>query len=163
MNLIITLFVATFGGFIGLKSRVPAGTLIFAMLAVAIYNIATDKGYIPSNLKFIAQVIVGGMIGLNFTKETFLNMKNLILPSIILVICLLMFSIIIGVLIHKFTNIDLMTALFASSPGGLTDMALISGAYGAVQSTVVTLHLIRLITVLVFLPGIFNFISKYIN
>ncbi len=163
MNLIITLFVATIGGFIGLKSKIPAGTLVFAMLAVAIYNIITDKAYIPSNLKFIAQVVVGGMIGLSFTKETFFNLKNLIVPSIILVVCLLTFSIVIGVIIHKFTNIDLITALFSSSPGGLTDMTLMSGEYGAVQSTVVTLHLMRLITVLIFLPRIIGFISKYLK
>ncbi len=163
MNSIVTLFVATLGGFIGLKSKIPAGTLVFAMLAVATYNIITDKAYIPSNLKFIAQVIVGGMIGLSFTKETFFNLKNLILPSIILVICLLTFSVIIGIIIHKFTNIDLVTALFSSAPGGLTDMALMSGEYGAIQTTVVTLHLMRLITVLVFLPRIINFISKHLN
>ena len=162
-KVLYTILIAGAGGYIGIKLKIPAGALVGAMIFVAIYNIYTGQGDIPKNFKLVAQVVVGGMIGLNFTMDTVHGLKKLIVPALILVVGLTLFSIFLGFIISKITGLDLVTALFSSSPGGLTDMVLISEAYGAEIHKVALLHLIRLITVITVLPLAINFFSKFVK
>lgn len=157
-----TLLIAALGGFIGIKAKIPAGALVGAMISVAIYNIYTGRGEIPYNFKLLSQIVVGGMIGLNFTMDSIQQIKKIIIPSIILVIGLTLFSLILGLLIHKITGVDLITALFSSAPGGITDMTLISEAYGADITKVALLHLMRLVTVITIMPLAIKLFSNII-
>ncbi len=162
-KIIYTLLVAGIGGIIGIKLKIPAGALIGAMISVAIYNIVTGKGDIPINMKILAQIVVGGMIGLNFKMETLYELKNLIVPALILVFGLTFFSICLGFIISKFTGLDLVTALFSTSPGGITDMTLIANEYGAETPKVALMHLMRLITVITVLPIVINLLARYVK
>ncbi|SKC84791.1 AbrB family transcriptional regulator [Maledivibacter halophilus] len=162
-KIIYTLLIAGAGGYIGIKLKVPAGALIGAMFFVAIYNVYTGQGNIPKNFKLAAQIVVGGMIGLNFTMDTVQGLKKLIIPALMLVIGLTLFSISLGFIISKLTGLDLITALFSCSPGGLTDMTIISEAYGAQTHKVALLHLIRLITVITVLPLVIKLFSQFIE
>jgi membrane AbrB-like protein len=162
-KMLYTLIIACIGGFIGLKIRLPAGALVGSMLFVAIYNILSGSGAIPANLKAVAQIIVGGLIGLYFTKQFVLDLKNLIVPVLILTAGMMASCVILGFLISKLTGLDLLTALFSSAPGGLTDVTLISEAYGADISKVAVLHLARMITVITILPLIIKLFTKYVS
>jgi len=162
-KILYTLLIAGAGGYVGIKLKIPAGALIGAMVFVAIYNIYTGQGNIPKNFKLAAQIVVGGMIGLNFTIDAISGLKKLIVPALILVIGLTLFSICLGFIISRLTGLDLVTALFSSSPGGLTDMTLISEAYGAEVHKVVLLHLIRLITVITVLPLVIRLLSQFLK
>lgn len=159
-KLIYTLIVGAIGGYAGIKLKIPAGAMIGSMISVGIYNIFTKNGYVPSNLKIIAQIVIGSIIGLNFTMDSILGLKKLIVPSIILVIGLTLFSVLLGLIIYKFTGLDLSTALFSSAPGGLTDMTIMSEEFGAQTHIVALLHLIRLTTVLTVLPLVIKFLTS---
>ncbi|WP_315114684.1 AbrB family transcriptional regulator [uncultured Clostridium sp.] len=161
-KIIYTLLIALLGGYIGIKAKIPAGALVGAMVSVAIYNIYTGKGDIPYNFKLLSQIVVGGMIGLNFTMDSVKQLKSLILPAVILVLGLTVFSLILGFIIHKVTGVDLITSLFSSAPGGITDMTLISEAYGADISKVALLHLMRLVTVITVMPIAIKIFSRIV-
>ncbi len=163
MDILLTLCVATIGGIIGIKLKIPAGALVGAMLAVAAIKIGTGRGELPYTFRLVAQIFVGGMLGLNFSMDTIQGLRNLILPATIVVIGLTLFSVILGFTLSKLTGIDLTTALFSVSPGGLTDMTLISGAYGADTPTVALLHLMRLLTVITVLPTIIGALMRYVQ
>ncbi len=163
MDILYTIIVAITGGLIGLKLKIPAGALIGAMIAVAAMKIGTGRGELPYTFRIMAQIVVGGMIGLNFTRDTILGLRQLIFPAMIVVIGLTLFSVILGFILSKLTGMDLTTALFSVSPGGLTDMTLISGAYGADTPTVALLHLMRLITVITVLPTIIGSLMKWVQ
>ncbi|WP_051542066.1 AbrB family transcriptional regulator [Clostridium lundense] len=162
-KIIYTLIIASIGGVLGIKLKIPAGALVGSMIAVAIYNIYGGKGAMPSNFKLGAQIVVGGMIGLNFTKESIYALKDIIFPAVILVIGLTLLSILLGFAIYKLTGLDLVTALFSSAPGGITDMTLISEAYGADISKVALLHLMRLLSVITILPFLIKIFTKIIT
>ncbi|WZL71905.1 AbrB family transcriptional regulator [Clostridiaceae bacterium 35-E11] len=151
-KIIYTLIVAGIGGMIGIKLKIPAGALVGAMVFVAIYNIWSGKGYIPTNFKLVAQIMVGGMLGLNFTMETIHGLKAMLIPAVIMVLGLMVLNLLLGFLLYKTTGLNLITALFSSAPGGLTEMVLTSEAYGADTSKVALLHLMRLISVITILP-----------
>ena len=151
-RIIYTLLVGAIGGYLGMKFKIPAGAMIGSMAFVAVFNIFTSSGYVPANFKIVAQIVIGAMIGLNFTMDSILGLKKIIIPAIVLVIGLTTLSIILGLIIHKFTGLDLKTALFSAAPGGLTDMTIMSESFGAQSNIVALLHLIRLTTVLTILP-----------
>ena len=157
---LITLIIAAAGGLIGLKLKIPAGALIGAIVAVAAYNIFTGKAGIPVNLKIAAQIILGGVIGLSINMEAVRGLKTVIVPGLILVAVLFVFSIIAGFIISKTTGMDLYTALFSCSPGGLSEMSIIADSYGADISKVVLVHLIRILSVILFFPIITVFLAK---
>lgn len=160
-KVLYTILVASIGGIIGIKLKIPAGALIGAMISVAIYNIFTGQGVIPNSFKIFAQILVGGMIGLNFTMDTVCGLKNLILPAAMLVVGLMIFSLCLGLIISKLTGLDLITALFSCSPGGLTDMTIIADEYGAQTPKVALMHLMRLITVITVLPLVIKLFAGF--
>lgn len=159
-KIVMTLIVGIIGGYVGVKLNIPAGAMIGSMIFVGIYNVVSSKAHMPTNFKLVAQVVIGCTVGLNFTKESILGLKDLIIPSIILVIGLTTLSIILGYIIHKTTGLDLPTALFSSAPGGLADMTIMSEAFGAQTHIVALLHLIRLTTVLTVLPAVIKILTS---
>lgn len=161
-NIFYTLIMGAIGGYIGVKLKIPAGAMIGSMVAVAIFNISTSRGYVPTNFKTIGQIVIGAIIGLNFTMDSIKGLKDLILPTIILILGLTLISILLGFAIHKFTGIDLPTALFSTAPGGLTDMTIMSESFGAQTHIVALLHLVRLTTVLTVLPIVINWFTKVV-
>lgn len=159
-KIVITLFVAAVGGLLGVRLKIPAGAMICSMISVGIYNLFFSQGYIPGDFKIAAQIIIGGMIGLRFTKDTILELKDMLIPVIAILIGLTAFSILLGYLLHKFTGMDLTTALFSTSPGGLADMTLLADDYGADSPKVAMMHTMRLITVVTFIPIIIRYLVK---
>lgn len=160
-RVLITLLVACAGGIVGMKLKIPAGAMIGAMIAVAAYHIWCGKGEIPANFKIAAQIIVGGMLGLNFSMDTLYGLKEMALPAIVMLIGLMVLSVILGIVVAKTTGMDLITALFSSAPGGITEMTLASEAYGADTPKVAILHLMRLISVITILPIVIKSVLKW--
>jgi membrane AbrB-like protein len=161
-SFITTLLVAAVGGIIGIKLKLPAGALFGAMVATAVYNLLTNKGYVPPQANTVLQIVIGASIGLNFNTETIKGLGSIFGAAVIMVVGLMVFSLLLGLVISKVTGIDLITALFSASPGGLANIVLISDAYGAQAHVVALLHTLRLVTVVVFMPIIVKFISKFL-
>ncbi len=159
-KIILTFIVAACGGLAGYKLKIPAGPLIGSMLAVAVFNIFTGRAHIPVNFKIMAQIILGGVIGLSISMEALKGLKDLIVPGLILVATLFVFSVISGLVISRITGMDLYTALFSCSPGGLSEMTIIADSYGADISKVALIHLIRIMSVILFFPVIAAFFAK---
>lgn len=159
---ITTLLIGALGGIIGIKLKIPAGALFGAMVFSAVYNLITNAGYVPPKAEMVLQILIGTIIGLNFSMSTIKGLRPILLSAVIMVIGLLLFSLIMGWVISKVTGMDLITALFSTSPGGLSNIVLISDAYGAQAHIVALMHTLRLIAVVIFMPVIIKFISKFI-
>jgi len=159
---ITTLLVGALGGLVGIKLKLPAGALFGAMLFTAVYNLITDAGYVPEQANTVLQIVIGATIGLNFNMSTIRGLGSVLLASVIMVVGLMIFSVLLGLIISKVTGMDLMTALFSSSPGGLANIVLISDAYGAQAHIVALMHTLRLISVVVFMPIIVKAISRFL-
>ena len=57
--LILTLTIGILGGYLADKKKIPAAFMIGALFAVAIFNIFTDRAFLPTSFKFITQVATG--------------------------------------------------------------------------------------------------------
>jgi len=146
-----------------MKLKIPAGALFGAMVFTAAYNLATNAGYVPDTVNTILQIVIGATIGLSFNMQTIRAMGSIMFAAVIMVIGLLVFSLLLGWLISRLTGLDLVTALLSTSPGGLSNMVLISDAFGAKAHIVALLHTLRLISVIVFMPVIVKLVSYFTN
>jgi membrane AbrB-like protein len=157
----LTLLVAFVGGYVGLKLKLPAGALLGAMIAVSVANLAAGfAGEIPREFRTIAQIVVGGMLGLSITRDTVTGLRSMALPVVVLVVFMIGVSLVAGLMISRLTGWDKATAFFASSPGGMTEMILTSMSYGADTATVALLQLVRMLAIVSFMPLILRFVLK---
>ena len=158
---ITTILIGTLGGILGMKLKIPAGSLFGAMLFSAVYNLVTDAGYVPPQVNTILQIAIGTAIGLNFNMANIKGLGSVMVSAVIMVAGLMAFSLLMGWAISRLTGMDLLTALFSSSPGGLSNIVIISEAYGAQAHIVALMHTLRIICVVVLMPIIVNFISRH--
>jgi membrane AbrB-like protein len=159
INLFLTLGVALVFGFIGYKLGIPAGTMSFAMVAAAVLNIFTGRGYMPLNLRRATQVFAGILIGGRMTYADLIALKSVIVPAMIMLIGIIVLNFIIGFLISKFGGIEIVTALLASAPGGVSDMALIAKDLGGDAPKVAILQLSRYVCIIAIFPLIIKYVS----
>ena len=159
-RMIITLLFATAGGVAGYKIGFPAGAFIGAMVFAALYNIITNNAIVPVQLKIAAQIILGAAIGTGLTLNTLKGLKQLVVPILIFLTLLFVFSIISALIISKVTNMDIATAFFSCSPGGLTEMTIIADSYKANAPVVALVHLSRILSVILIYPVIVKIFMK---
>lgn len=153
---LLTLAVAAVGGLIAVKLKVPAGAMVGSMAAVIIFNVVTEKGFFYTDLRTVLQLISGAFIGCKVGKEDIFALRKVIWPTVILIISMVTLNLFFGAVIAGVSELDVPTALFATTPGGVADMALISEELGANPGYVAILQVFRLLIIFVFCPPIFK-------
>lgn len=160
MKVLYSIIIATLGGLIGQKLKIPAGGLIGAMLMVAAFNIYGSDIYIPSKFRFLGEVLIGGVIGLGITRQFLLEIKNIFLPAVIIMFSVIIFGVVLSWFVYKITGIDFVTCLYACSPGGITNMTVIAQSVGANSAVVSLLQMVRLLGLVTLLPVIINILYR---
>lgn len=160
-NLLLTLGIATVAGFLGFYLGVPAGALTFAMIATALLNILTGRGYMPVTLRLVTQMLAGTLIGVRMTYQDLIALKEILIPALLLISGIIIINLTVGYLLDRITRIGLITALISSVPGGVSDMALIAGELGGDQSKVAILQLFRYVFVVAFYPVLIRFLMSF--
>ena len=154
-NIIFPYMIGFLGGYIFYICHIPLSWILGPMTFLIIWrSVFTNYGHFtqPSILKNGSFIILGISFGLSFTKETFLLVGPYILPFLVTTILLIIISVMNGVIISKFVNIDRNTSIFASIPGGLTEMVAASESVQANSSLVTIFQTVRLLTVVFLVP-----------
>ena len=157
---LITLAVGVVGGTIAYKLKVPSGAMVGSMIFVVAFNLLTDKGFFYGDLKTVMQIFGGAMIGCKVGKEDIRELRKVIFPAIILVISMVVLNLVFGTLIYLLSDLDVATALFATTPGGVSDMALLCEDLGANSGYVAILQVFRLLIIFTFCPPIFKYLMN---
>jgi len=152
INLILTLIIAILGGYLANKKKVPAAYMLGALFLVAIFNVLFNRAFLPNYFKFVTQIATGTFIGSKFRSEDVKMLKKVIIPGMTMVALMIAFSFILSYLMSTFLGIDNLTSFFATAPGGIMDISLIAYDFKANTSQVALLQLIRLISVISFVP-----------
>ncbi|MDR1773663.1 MAG: AbrB family transcriptional regulator [Clostridioides sp.] len=160
-KLVLTVIIGSLGAYVALKLEMPVGALMGAIIAVGIFNSFTEFTYMPENSKMVAQIILGCILGTGINLKFIMQLKELLFPSIIMVMGLIFVSIIIGIVIYKVTGMDLATALYSCSPGGVTDMTLLAESMGAKATVVALMQLMRLFAIITIFPLVIRFIEGF--
>jgi uncharacterized protein len=139
----------------------PAGALIGAMVAVAAFKLSgAALPNVPAILRFAALVVIGWDLGSKFNKQLLSTVGDYILPLVGVVAAFLVLSWLLAWILWKTGIMDPVTAVLATSPGGLVQMGALTSDLEANTALVIGFHLLRIGTVLLTVPLISQFASK---
>lgn len=155
-SLLLTVLSGIVGGLILNLWNVPAGGLVGSVLACSLFNIITGKGYVPGGIRFPIQVGVGTIIGAQMTKNSLLSFRALVIPILIMLVGLLIFTFVFAILMTNSTNLDFSTCLLSLTPGGIQETSLLADDLGCDTATVIVMHTIRLVVVICIFPTLLS-------
>lgn len=149
-SLLITAGAAVLGAAIATLLHLPAAPLLGAMVGVAIVNITTTSAFgIGSAFQWVVYVLVGWLLGMGVTADTLSQLRASAVPIVVTVVAFLLFGLAAAWLLWRFTSFDSITALLATAPGGIAQMGAMSATAGANVPIVLTVHVLRITSVIV--------------
>ena len=144
MLLLAVLSCAVIGGIAGIKLKLPASAMLGSLIAVAIFTVITDIQATPAWIKVLAQMVSGGYIGTTMTSDSIGQMKKMAPTAAFLLLGMLVINLGTGFILYLTSPLDLCTSLFATTPGGLTDVTIISDDMGADSAVVSVFQVCRM-------------------
>ena len=106
----------------------------------------------PLELIAIAQVVVGASIGSRFAGQTWKSARKTIRLASVTTVLMIIAASIIGFGVAETLGQPTEALVLALSPGGLTEMALIALTLGVNTAYVSTIHILRILFVLIGAP-----------
>ena len=146
-------FAGAYGGY---KIKLPAGAMVGAIIGVAVLNLTVQRSFYYSDIRIGIQILSGVMIASKIGRKDIEEVRKIIFPTLFLLIGMVVLNLVFGGVMYALTSLDVATALFASAPGGMSDMAIISADLGANPSYVAILQLFRILVIMLCLPPIFK-------
>jgi len=158
---LVTLLIGCIFGLIGTRVKfISMGPLILTIIGVTIFNVTTDRAVFLWEARVMTQVMTGAMIASRVGRRELFEMRKIIFPTVILIIGMAIYNIIVGGVVYSLSALDLATSLFASSPGGANDMAIISVEFGANPAYVAILQLLRLLLIFIIVPLVLRPVAR---
>ena len=160
LSLILYVLAGAAFGSLMLLTGIPAAPLLGAIVGAGILSISglIDIANWPLGTKTCLGIGIGTVIGTGINQDTLGELKILWKPAFVITISLLVTGILVALLISKILGIEPIIAILGSAPGGTIGMSLVGAEYG-VGAAVAALHAVRLITVLLIIPAVLNFIG----
>lgn len=142
-KIIFTIIVAFVFGYIGQWSGIPAASMMIPMFVIMFLNVNTNYCIVNKNEKLVAQILAGSVVGSTIKASTFSSLDKTIVPIMILLFSYFLVNFIFSYLCKKKHYLDLKSAMFASAPGGATDMTLIAADLGADLTKIALIQALR--------------------
>lgn len=138
----------------------PASPLVLSMLLVGAVNLKTDALYLAPPIKIIAQIGAGSLVGLSINQTLFSNIAYYILPVICLLLSYFIVDLSYGYIVSKCRWLDFKSGLFAASPAGVSDMALIAADLNADMAKIAVIQVVRLVYAISLMPSLIQFVLQ---
>ncbi len=157
----ILILCAVLGVVLGKALRLPAAPVFGPMILSGIAHFAAWVTVPPPTLFVIgAQITIGTIIGTRFIGATLAEVRHDIGLSAIASVLMLMAAVVFAELIVMISAIPLAQAFLAFSPGGLTEMSLLTLALGQDVAYVSVMHIIRITLVIAIAPFVFQLFRR---
>jgi membrane AbrB-like protein len=153
MNFAVSVVLALGAGYLLDWLGFPAGALIGAMAVIAglkLYGVEVTE--IPGAVRFLALLVIGWDLGTKFNKDLLSAVTNNLLPLVLVVAAFVVMGWVLAWTLWKLGLMDPVTAVLATSPGGLVQMGALTSEMEANAALVVGFHLLRIVTVLLSVP-----------
>jgi membrane AbrB-like protein len=138
---------------------IPAGQFVGSMLAVAVFKLLTAHvGKAPPVYSDIGSILLGTAVGSTFNRPLLRQMGSLLLPTIIATLVLIVIGLVLGWLLSRLSGLDVASALFSLTPGGVAEMVAAARECGVDMAVVATLQLLRLVSVVMLAPAIITWL-----
>ena len=152
MTVAVVLIFGTVGGVVGHRLPVPAGVLVGTLVAVGIGGggavlLGLPHLSVPPGTYSLLQILLGMLVGFRMSWEELREGARALLPASLLAAIIIPASIIAALVAASVTSLDVVTALFAAAPGGLTEMTAVGVSLGANGAAVASVQLVRVLLV----------------
>ncbi|MEJ7838954.1 MAG: AbrB family transcriptional regulator [Thermomicrobiales bacterium] len=152
-NTVLAIAVGGTGLWLGLRLRIPAGSMLGPlMIAAAVSSLNWEPIVLPAAVLPIAYLLLGTRIGARFDRELLRRIRGIIWHLFAFVVVLILGCAVLGYGLHLVTDIDLLTALLATSPGGMDAATIAALETGANTPIVVAIQLIRMLVMIIVGP-----------
>lgn len=159
-DFLITIITGFFFGSLFLRLAVPGGMIVGSIIGVSLLNILTGTAMMPHQAKLIAQIIAGAYIGVTVETDSLKRFRRIRGIAIVILVGMLIQNLVSGILIYRFSSLDLITSLMSAVPGGMSNIPIISAEMGADVSKVAVMQFVRLLAGIGLFPVIISFISN---
>jgi membrane AbrB-like protein len=141
------------GGLLGPRLRLPVGALLLPMvLTTVLQDLGLVRVELPQPLLVASYLVVGWAIGLRFTRDAFRDAGRT-LPQVLGSIAMLVAACGgIGWVLTRIGHLDMLTAYFATSPGGADSIAIIAAGTSVDVPFVMATQMSRFLAVLLLGP-----------
>lgn len=162
MPIVTTVLAALAGAAVFEALKVPAGSLLGALVAVAALNLAGSDSVaeLPGAARFVAFAALGWAIGQGVTRETLSEVRESFVPLVIIVLALLVFGAVVAWLLTRAGILDGTTAFLAASPGALSQMSALGTALDANATLVATAHTMRVLMIVLVSPIVARLVAS---
>ncbi len=151
----LSLLIGGLGAWLAPKIGVPGGAFTGAMLATALANLKLGTlEDAPRWMQTLARVLLGLSIGASVNEDTIQAITRSLGPVVVMIVAVTLLGLVAAAAIHRFTGMSLPTALCAAAPGALAAMVTLSEDLGGEAPVVATMHLIRLVSIMLVVPTI---------
>jgi len=107
--------------------RLPAALLIGPMLMVAMAKLVRPRmRKAPRAYTEVGKVLLGTFIGATFNRQALAQLGDLLLPALAAMLAMIALGLMFAWLLARLTHLDLGTALFSLTPGGMPEMVALS-------------------------------------
>lgn len=137
---------------------VYAGTalpwMLGALAAMAIASTCQLPVMRPPGSQQAGQLIIGTALGLHFTPPVLKQVVHYVPYVLVAAAFAFVLGMLCAVVLARLSGSDFKTALFASLPGGVVEMAVLADRMGARADRVAAAHAVRMILVVVTIPSL---------
>jgi hypothetical protein len=141
------------GALLARQFNIPGGAFTGAMLLTAVVSVAGLRMEQPPRWMAVAsRIALGVTTGAAVTSETVQAVARALLPVSLMVVSLMLIGLVTAWALNRWAHMDLPTALCGAAPGALAAMVALADDLKGDAPTVASLHLVRLVSVLIFMP-----------
>lgn len=148
---------------IGRVSKLPSAGLmlpLFGAIALQFSGLLTIT--LPPLLLQISYAIIGWHIGSGFTRDIIVHAAKIMPKLVLSILALIAICSLYAYLISQMTDIDLLTAYLATSPGGADAMVIIAASAGGNTAFIMTMQTFRFFVVLLTGSTLARITTKYL-
>lgn len=161
VSLCIYVAIGTLGGYVGEKLKIPAGTLVGAMLAVVFFKLLSQRDWsIPAGFGFPVQVLVGVTVGCTFHPEMLKTFTKVIIPLVSSTVILVGVGILLSILFARLGLMGMSTAYLSTSPGAMSAIVWLALDSHADAPVVVSFHFFRVVFVILTAPILLKLLTR---
>ncbi len=152
------------GWIVGRASRLPGGTIIGPMLASAGLQLSgLGLGPLPYELVIMAQIVLGSTVGIRFRGEGPAMLRTALIHALGHVALMLVITVLCAAFLASALGLPFLTGTLAFAPGGLAEMSLLALALGLDVGFVATLHLARILVILLVGPMVYAMVRDWLR
>lgn len=158
---LVYIALGTVGGLAGSRLKIPAGSLIVAMLTIIAFKLITKTHWeMPKGFNFVLQVALGIMVGASFQPAMLPILKKIFFPVLTSTVTLVGVGILLSVIFTRMQILDAPSAYLGTSPGAMSALIVLAFESGASATLVVCFHFFRVVLVILTAPLFLKFFSQ---